>query len=96
MTVEIKITSRGDPELRSEHNYSLHAGSVGWDRCGVAFNPSGDVQIERMKLICAAAMQEMGAYEASPNPDMRRCMETAMSHLEAAQMFAVKGLVMGK
>lgn len=77
-------------------------------RCGLKFNPGGHAATERIKVACAAAMktiidereqlamvpggQDVTEEDVTANWAMLRCMATALTHLEAAQMFAVKGL----
>ena len=74
-------------------------GSEAWRRCGVSFNPSQDERVERIKALAAGLMQvideEMTALGPSDG-DGKRCMATAKTHLEAAQMFAVKGCFMDR
>ena len=77
-------------------------------RCGVKFNPGGHLATDMVKGFCTAAMRsvmderdrmcekargsEMTEADSAAHSDMMRCMATALTHLEAAQMFAVKGL----
>ena len=69
------------------------ANSVGVKRCGVGFNPTESPKVAKIKLLSAALMQEISDTQEQAGPgDSRRCFFTAMTHLEAAQMFAVKGL----
>ena len=74
-----------------------HEGSVGFRRCGVSFNPSQDRRVAKIKALAAGLMEaideEMLALEPD-DADGKRCMATAMTQLESAQMFAVKGLFM--
>lgn len=73
----------------------VHPGSVGHRRCGVSFNPSDDRRVTLLKGLSAGLMQAIADEMLALDPgdaDGKRCMATAMTHLEAAQMFAVKGL----
>ena len=70
-------------------------GSVGAVRCGVNFNPSGNPDVRKLKSLAAAFMQcchDIKVSRTLDDHDGRRCFETAMTQMESAQMFAVKGL----
>jgi len=68
-------------------------GGVGHSRCGVSFNPGQDIRVTRIKAFSAALMQEFANLQAgADDPDAKRCYATAMTQLESAQMFGVKGL----
>ena len=68
-------------------------GDVGQKRCGVGFNPSQDADIDKIKGLAAVLMQEIGNMVNTATPgDVARALNTAMTHLESAQMFAVKGI----
>ena len=75
-----------------------HEGSEGYRRCGVSFNPSQDQRVAKIKALAAGLMEvidgEMRALDPADG-DGKRCMPTAKTHLESAQMFAVKGCFMG-
>lgn len=69
--------------------------SVGASRCGLKFNPDENFDVRRIKSVAAALMEQFNTYLQSRLPDDadgKRCFATAMTHLESAQMFAVKGL----
>lgn len=72
-----------------------HEGSVGFRRCGVSFNPDQDPGVAKINALASGLMDaiadEMLGLDADDG-DGRRCMATAMTQLESAQMFAVKGL----
>ena len=88
------------PDERKGHEIRARVmeGSEPWRRCGVSFNPSQDERVEKIKMLAAGLMQviddEMLALDPADG-DGKRCMATAKTHLEAAQMFAVKGCFMG-
>ena len=72
-------------------------GSAGYRRCGVSFNPSQDRRVAKIKALAAGlmdAIDEEILVLDSDDGDGKRCMATAMTYLESAQMFAVKGLFM--
>ena len=75
-----------------------HEGSEGFRRCGVTFNPSQDRRVAKIKALAAGLMdaidEEMLALDPADSGG-KRCMATAKTHLETAQMFAVKGCFMG-
>ena len=92
MTISVEIewmNENGKSEKRK-----LAIGDTAQKRCGVSFNPANDSSVDVMKVLCAAAMEsvifEMG--KANRSPDQMRCFNTALTHIEAGQMFAVKGL----
>ena len=69
--------------------------SVGASRCGLKFNPDENPDVRRIKSVAAALMEQFNTHLQDRLPDDsdgKRCFATAMTHLESAQMFAVKGL----
>ena len=75
----------------------IKEGSVGHKRCGVSFNPSQHNDVAMIKALAAGLMEYINICNQALAPDDgdgKRCMATAMTHLESAQMFAVKGLFM--
>ena len=69
--------------------------SVGAARCGLKFNPDENFDVRRIKSVAAALMEQFNVHLQDRLPDDsdgKRCFATAMTHLESAQMFAVKGL----
>ena len=94
MTMTITVW---DENARKVGQVHPHPGSPGYRRCGVSFNPSEDRRVTMIKDLAAGLMEEISnemSRLAGDDADGRRCMATAMTHLEAAQMFAVKGLFM--
>ena len=85
-------------ELRNDAGALVHEQFVGPDsdagkRCGIGFNPSGSVAIAGVKGMCAAVMHFLILRrDASNDEEVQRCFRIAEDHLEAAQMFAVKGI----
>ena len=86
------------PDGRVNH-ITIGEGGDGAVRCGVDFNPSGNQEVDNIKGISAGLMQLFGLLQNEAREradyDGTRCFKTAMTHLEAAQMFAVKGLFCG-
>ena len=76
----------------------VHEGGDGAVRCGVGFNPSADSDVDVLKALSAALMDHIASLKENNEDDHDgiRCYETAQDYLEAAQMFAVKGLFCGK
>ena len=70
----------------------VYTGGAGAKRCGLTYNPTKDVDAALIKSLAAALMEALDSRAEEAKPDAKRCFETAMNHLEAAQMFAVKGL----
>ena len=91
--MEIRIY---DEEGKEIHNMFVNPGTEAWSRCGVDFNPSRSSEIDDVKRLSAGVMQrlithEFGA-EIEEDKEAQRCFRIAADHLEAAQMFAVKGI----
>lgn len=97
MTLRIYITS-GNILETNDYMVSVAEGSEAYRRCGVSFNPSQDERVEKIKALAAGLMQVIDEEMLALDPadgDGKRCMATAKTHLEAAQMFAGKGCFMG-
>jgi len=78
---------------RIEGEQVIPDGGVGAARCGVKFNPDGNANVDRLKTLAAAFMEACGKLQAAADDgDAKRCFATAMTNMESAQMFAVKGL----
>ena len=95
MTMTIEVTGHDGELIGMVQPYE---GSVGYRRCGVSFNPSQDHRVALIKGLAAGLMEAISNYGKATAPDDgdgKRCMATAMTHLESAQMFAVKGLFTG-
>ena len=88
------------------HRVSASLTDEAGSRCGLSFNPGGHLGTEKVKGFSAAAMQAVidERNQISPLPEhataaekaaraaSMRCCATALTHLETAQMFAVKAL----
>jgi hypothetical protein len=70
--------------------------TLGEKRCHINFNPSSDDKIGTFKRMMAEAIDycndELNNTEDS---EARRCFSIAMTELETAQMYAVKGIAKG-
>ena len=105
--MSFSATYRGPGVDGEVHVGGMHNEEAG-RRCAIGFNPSGHAPTALIKGFCAAAMQSViearevmrrefdsrdsTAAESVGFNDAMRCYATALTHLEAAQMFAVKGL----
>ena len=105
--MRFSATYRGAGVDGEVHVGAVHTEEAG-RRSAISFNPSGHEPTAKIKGFCAAAMQSIldekarmktefdshdhTVQESVGFNDSMRCFATAMTHLEAAQMFAVKGL----
>jgi len=70
--------------------------TLGEQRCHVGFNPSQDNDIHTFKVMMAAAIDALMVHsEATVDPEAKRCFSIAMTELETAQMYGVKGIAKG-
>lgn len=70
--------------------------TLGEQRCHIDFNPSSDDKIGQFKRMMADAIDYCQTELAeSSNPEAKRCFSIAMTELETAQMYAVKGIAKG-
>jgi len=89
-TIFVKVTQA---DLGADHSVNVIPGSDGAARCALSFNPDENPDVARLKALAAGFMQACSEHQKEAgDPDARRCFETAMTQIEAAQMFAVKGL----
>lgn len=70
--------------------------SLGEQRCHIGFNPSSDDKIGMFKRMMADAIDYMN-YQSQLTEDgeAKRCFSIAMTELETAQMYGVKGIAKG-
>lgn len=70
--------------------------TLGESRCHINFNPSADDKIGTFKRMMADAIDYCHKLSLeSLDPEADRCFEIAMTELETAQMYAVKGIAKG-
>jgi hypothetical protein len=70
--------------------------TLGESRCHINFNPSSDDKIGTFKRMMADAIDYLNNLQnESLDPEADRCFEIAMTELETAQMYAVKGIAKG-
>ena len=90
---------------RSHHVAGAMTGEAG-RRCALQYNPTGDAITDRVKVAFASTMQTLiherdtttrpgkdaTAEEMAAYSDKMRCIATALTDLEKAQMMGVKAL----
>ena len=70
--------------------------TLGESRCHINFNPSADDKIGTFKRMMADAIDYCNKEARSTeDPEAKRCFSIAMTELETAQMYAVKGIAKG-
>ena len=74
---------------------STNEDSIGFRRCGVSPGIVEDSGVDRVNILAALLMDEMHARVlVAEGLDAKRCMATAMTNIETAQMFAARALSM--
>jgi hypothetical protein len=67
--------------------------TLGEERCHITFNPSNDGDISVIKTKCAELINLLDGYsKKTDNPEAKRCFAVAMTEIETAQMYGVKGI----
>lgn len=68
--------------------------SFGEKAVGLAFNPSADVSVDRIKSLYAQIIDEMALLRSTPGvgPEIGRLASVAITEAQGAQMWAVKAL----
>lgn len=70
--------------------------TLGEKRCHIDFNPSSDDKIGTFKRMMADAIDYLNDQMIeSSDPEAKRCFAVAMTELETAQMYGVKGIAKG-
>ena len=70
--------------------------TLGEKRCHINFNPSSDDKIGTFKKMMADAIDYCNnELLATEDGEAKRCFSIAMTELETAQMYAVKGIAKG-
>jgi hypothetical protein len=79
-----------------ENNNPTRPMTLGEKRCHINFNPSADDKIGTFKRMMADAIDYCNnELLESSDPEAKRCFSIAMTELETAQMYAVKGIAKG-
>lgn len=66
--------------------------TLGQYRVGVSFNPGGHEAVNSLKAKAAEFIDECKRFaDASTNGEAKRCFAEAMTCMETAAMYAVKG-----
>ncbi len=67
--------------------------TFGQKAVGISFNPGGYDRVNRIKQICANAIDEMAALRNSTESgEVKRLASVAITELQGAQMWAVKAV----
>ncbi|MEY4571381.1 MAG: hypothetical protein RLZ10_585 [Bacteroidota bacterium] len=67
--------------------------TLGESRCHINFNPSSDDKIGTFKRMMADAIDYLNDLSnQSEDGEAKRCFSIAMTELETAQMYGVKGI----
>jgi hypothetical protein len=67
--------------------------TLGESRCHINFNPSANDKIGTFKRMIADAIDYCNnELESTTDSETRRCFSIAMTELETAQMYGVKGI----
>jgi hypothetical protein len=70
--------------------------TLGEKRCHIDFNPSSDDKIGTFKRMMADAIDYLNSEsQATEDGEAKRVFALAMTDLESAQMFGVKGIAKG-
>lgn len=70
--------------------------TLGEQRCHITFNPSSDDKIGLFKRMMADAIDFCNNEAVlTSDSEAKRCFSIAMTELETAQMYAVKGIAKG-
>jgi hypothetical protein len=70
--------------------------TLGEKRCHINFNPSSDDKIGTFKRMMADSIDYCNnELMATEDGEAKRCFSIAMTELETAQMYAVKGIAKG-
>lgn len=70
--------------------------TLGESRCHINFNPSSDDKIGTFKRMMADAIDYCNnELLGTEDGEAKRCFSIAMTELETAQMYAVKGIAKG-
>jgi hypothetical protein len=56
-----------------------------------SFNPSASSAVDQIKAACADLITTLDGARVGASPEAERCYSLAITHLETAAMFAVKG-----
>lgn len=77
-------------------NNSERPMTLGELRCHINFNPSSDDKIATFKRMMADAIDYCNnELQSTYDNEAKRCFSIAMTELETAQMYAVKGIAKG-
>lgn len=67
--------------------------TYGQKAVGISFNPSNDSAVDRMKQICANAIDEMNNLRnETSNGEVKRMCSVAITDIQSGQMWGVKAI----
>ena len=92
MTTFVTVEHPGDAP---DDYVTIPEHSVGGARASIKFNPDSHRGVRKLKALAGAFIEACHEELQERDPDDydgKRCLATAMSQAESAQMFAVKGL----
>ena len=82
--------------MNNQDNQNLRPLTLGEKRCHINFNPSSDDKIGTFKRMMADAIEYCNnELRSTEDSEAKRCFSIAMTELETAQMYAVKGIAKG-
>ena len=82
--------------MNKETNTEKRELTLGEKRCHINFNPSSDDKIGTFKRMMADSIDYCNnELMSTEDSEAKRCFSIAMTELETAQMYAVKGIAKG-
>lgn len=76
-----------------DEDYKELVDSFGGKAVGLHFNPSGKLAVQVIKIDCAELINEINQTKTdATDPEVKRMCSLAITHLQEAQMWAVKAL----
>lgn len=87
-----KITAVTEADMKAQQPLTFGEKAV-----GMTFNPGGDVRVHDLKRACANLLDGLHTdHLASTNDEVARMTSLAITHIQEAQMWAVKALTWEK
>ena len=75
----------------TDQQVSLTKGEI---RVGVSFNPSGKMEVDKVKQMAADLIDVIEQIsQSTENAEAKRCFSIAQTDIETAAMYAVKGII---
>jgi hypothetical protein len=70
--------------------------TLGEYKVGITFNPGGNEHVNEIKRRAADLIDYLNDWNSGDNPEAKRLIALAMTHLEDAAMWGVKAVTKGK